>query len=186
MNILPWRVKNFVSEHFPLLYHLAVNAGLKSHDSAYWDQRLGETWDERNWPTKCELIADLTRPEDRVIDIACGTGSILRFLKERGYPNLHGMEISPYAVNRLRDEGINMYQGKLPILCMPDGHFDVVIASQILEHVIRRRRFMQEIRRVLKPKGRALIFVPNNCLGPISEPEHVIKYNEKSFGKFLS
>ena len=63
MNILPWRVKNFVSEHFPLLYHLAVNAGLKSHDSAYWDQRLGETWDERNWPTKCELIADLTRPE---------------------------------------------------------------------------------------------------------------------------
>src|SRR5206468_10623734 len=71
-------------------------------------------------------------------------------------------------------------------LCMPDGHFDVVIASQILEHVIRRRRFMQEIRRVLKPKGRALIFVPNNCLGPISEPEHVIKYNEKSFGKFLS
>ncbi len=29
------------------------------------------------------------------------------------------------------------------------------------------------------------MFVPNNCLGPIDEPEHVIKYNEDTFRSFL-
>jgi 2-polyprenyl-3-methyl-5-hydroxy-6-metoxy-1,4-benzoquinol methylase len=56
---------------------------------------------------------------------------------------LHALEISPYAEQRLRREGMTMCQGKLPDLPMPDGRFDVVIASQILEHVIRRRRFMR-------------------------------------------
>jgi SAM-dependent methyltransferase len=184
--ILPWRLKNFLSEHFPLAYHLTVNIGLKGNDQKHWDQRLAETWDGRDWPTKCELIARLARPGEAIVDIACGTGSILRYLRGHGYGNLHGLEISPYAVERLRGEGITMYQGKLPDLPMPDGHFDVVIASQILEHIIRRRRFMRETLRILKPGGRALIFVPNDCLGPIDEPEHVIKYNQKSFTRFLS
>jgi hypothetical protein len=40
--------------------------------------------------------------------------------------------------------------------------------------------------RVLKPGGRALFFVPNDCVGPIDEPEHAIKYKQKGFTKFLS
>jgi ubiquinone/menaquinone biosynthesis C-methylase UbiE len=186
MQFVPWRVKNFLSEHFPLGYHLAINLGTHGNDQSHWDQRLAETWDSRDWPTKCDLIARLAQPQERLLDIACGTGSILRSLKERGFRDLHGLEISPYALSRLRDEGFTMHQGRLPYLPMPGAQFDVVIASQILEHVIRRRTFMREIVRVLKPGGRALIFVPNDCLGPIDEPEHVIKYNRRSFTAFLS
>jgi SAM-dependent methyltransferase len=186
MTIVPWRVKNFPSEHFPLAYHLAVNFGHRGNDQSHWDQRLAETWEARDWPTKNELIGQLTQPGEAILDIACGTGSILRSLKGRGYSKLHGFEISQYAVDRLRAEGVVMYQGRLPNLPMPDACFDVVIASQILEHVIYRRRFMREILRVLKPGGRALIFVPNDCLGPIDEPEHVVKYNQRSFTRFLS
>jgi 2-polyprenyl-3-methyl-5-hydroxy-6-metoxy-1,4-benzoquinol methylase len=69
---------------------------------------------------------------------------------------------------------------------MADSTFDVVIASQVLEHVIRRRRFVEEIDRVLKPGGRAFIFVPDDCLGPIDEPEHVIKYTADTLRRFLS
>jgi SAM-dependent methyltransferase len=186
MTLIPWRLKNFLSEYCPLAYHLAVNFGLRGNDQAHWDQRLAETWDARDWPTKNELILRLTQPQEAILDIACGTGSILRSLKGRGYCKLHGVEISQYAVDRLRGEGVVMYQGRLPELPTPDACFDVVIASQILEHVIYRRRFMREILRVLKPEGRALIFVPNDCLGPIDEPEHVIKYNQRSFTRFLS
>jgi ubiquinone/menaquinone biosynthesis C-methylase UbiE len=186
MTIIPWRVTNFLSEHFPLAYHLSVNIGFKGNTQTHWDQRLAETWDGRDWPTKSELIAELTQPKQKIVDIACGTGSILRYLKERGYSDLSGLETSRYAVDRLRSEGITMYQGRLPNLPMPDSYFDVIIASQILEHVIRRQRFMREMLRVLKPEGRALIFVPNNCLGPIDEPEHVIKYSQVTFTKFLS
>jgi hypothetical protein len=60
MNVLPWRVKALISNHFPLAYHLAVNVMKKRRSASYWDQRLAETWHQRSWPTKNELIAQLT------------------------------------------------------------------------------------------------------------------------------
>jgi len=56
----------------------------------------------------------------------------------------------------------------------------------VLEHIIRRNFFAREIARVLKPDGQAMIFVPNDCLGPIDEPEHVIKYTEPTLRRFLA
>jgi SAM-dependent methyltransferase len=188
MIFIPWRVKNFVSEHFPLLYHLLRNAGTKGNSAEHWDQQLARTWNDANryWPSKNELIATLTKPSHSVLDVGCGNGGILRDLKGRGFSNLHGLERSAYSIKRLTDEGIQMHFGELPAIPLPDDSFDVVIASQVLEHIIRRNRFMREIRRVLKPGGRAFIFVPDDCLGPISEPEHVIKFNDRTLHKLLT
>jgi len=182
--MIPWRVKSFFSARFPLAYHLAVNIGVRN-DPSYWDQRLAETWHQRTWPSKNQRIIQLTRRDDRILDIACGNGSTLRALKEAEYRNLSGMEISRYAVERLRGEGFTMFEGKVPTLPVPDAAFDVVIASQILEHVIRRSLFATEIQRVLGPGGRAFVFVPDDCLGPIDEPEHVIKYTNATLSAFL-
>lgn len=187
MTLIPWQVKNFLSERFPLLYHLVVNAGVNGNSQEHWDLRLAQTWNDApmEWPTKNELIASLTKPSDVILDIGCGNGSILRYLRGLGYRQLQGLEISSYAIQRLRGEGIEMHYGALPWIPLPESSFDVVIASEVLEHVIRRRRFLSEMRRVLKPGGRALVFVPDDCLGPISEPEHVIKYNAQSLREFL-
>ena len=186
--MLPWRAKTFLSRHFPLAYHLIVNAGIKGNSQDYWDKMLEATWDDpkRSWPTKNALIESLTRPDQSILDIACGNGSILRYLKHHGYSNLHGLEVSRYARDRLEASGIRMHSGRLPRIPLPDTSFDVVIASQILEHVIRRRLFLSEIVRVLKREGRTFIFVPNNCMGPIDESEHVIVYNATSLKLFLS
>lgn len=188
MTIVPWRVKAFLSQHFPLAYHLAVNVGLHGNSEQHWDRTLEQSWDDpaRAWPTKVALIESLTRSDMRILDVACGTGSILRALKGRGYADLHALEISGYAVARLNSEGIHARRGMLPQIDFPEGQFDVVIASQVLEHVIRRGVFAKEIRRVLRPGGRALIFVPDNCLGPIDEPEHVIVYTHDSLRGFLT
>ena len=78
-----------------------------------------------------------------------------------------------------------MHYGVLPSVPLPDAAFDVVIASQVLEHVIRRRRFLRELRRVMKPGATLFIFVPDDCLGPISEPEHVVKFNARSLRTLL-
>lgn len=188
MQVLPWRVKAFFSNRTPLLYHLVANLGLKGNSEEYWNERLAQTWDDagRSWPLKTEIIRGLTQPTSKILDVACGTGGILRTLQSSGYQELFATEISAYAVQRLCDQGIHAVVGKLPTIPFPSTSFDVVIASQILEHVIRRTAFLREICRVLKPGGEAFIFVPDNCLGPIDEPEHVIIYNTDSLRRFLS
>ncbi len=188
MNIIPWRVRSALSNWFPLAYHLAAGLVRKRSGEDYWDRLLAESWgcDYRRWPTKIEVIAQRVPSESAVLDVACGNGSMLRGLREAGFKNLSGLDISRYAVGRLRDEGFTMFHGVLPRIPVPDASFDTVIASQVLEHIIRRHRFAAEISRVLRPGGQAFVFVPNDCLGPIDEPEHVIKYNHKSLKKFLN
>ena len=187
-SMIPWRVKKLLSTHFPLAYHLAVNAGLKGNSEAHWDAMLAESWDDpsRAWPTKVEMLRARTHPTDHILDVACGTGSILRALLADGYRNLHALELSGYAVRRLTEEGIEARQGKLPLIDYPDNTFDAVIASQVLEHIIRRGRFAREVARVLKPGGRGFIFVPDRCLPPVDTPEHVIVYDPASLERFLS
>jgi ubiquinone/menaquinone biosynthesis C-methylase UbiE len=80
----------------------------------------------------------------------------------------------------------DLFHGVLPRIPVPDQSFDTVIASQVLEHIIRRNTFASEISRIMRPGGQAFLFVPNDCLGPIDEPEHVIKYNRKTFESFLN
>lgn len=187
MSILPWRVREAISNKFPLFYHLVVNLVRKRAGADYWDKNLAEGWgvDDRRWPTKLEIIVKRANQDSEILDIACGNGSMLRGLRERGFKQLSGLEISRYAVMRLREEGFTMYQGELPKIPIFDNSFDTVIASQVLEHIIRRHRFVTEITRVLKPGGEAFFFVPNDCLGPIDEPEHVIKYNSEKLEVFL-
>lgn len=185
--MIPWRVKNFVSEHFPLFYHKIINIGVEVNSDEYWDEIYMKEWDsaKRIWPTKNQLVKEKTRKTDSILDIACGTGSILRYLKENEYENLHGSEISNLCIERLENLGISMFKSFLPEIECPDDSFDVVIASQILEHIIDRGKFLREIKRVIKSEGQCLLFVPDNCLGPIDEPSHVIKFNRKSLTKLI-
>lgn len=186
MSIIPWRVRNFLAQNFPLAYHLAVAPG-RVNSADYWDSRLAATWDNpvRNRPDKNRMIESLTSPEERILDIGCGNGGILRHLKSRGYDRLCGLEHSAYACQRLIAEGIAMINGSLLDIPADTEPFDVVIASQVLEHIIRRGRFMRELKTVLRPGGRVLVFVPDNRLNPLSEPEHVAVYTQKTLSRFL-
>ena len=164
-----------------------ANLGAQVNSDDYWDDIYLEEWDsaKRIWPTKNALIEEKTNVSDKILDVACGTGSILRHLKTRGYEHLYGTEISNICVKRLTACDIGMVKSVLPKIEYNDNMFDVVIASQILEHIIDRHAFLQEIHRILKPGGCCFLFVPNDCLGPIDEPSHVVKFTGKSLDKEL-
>lgn len=186
--MIPWRIKAFFSEHFPLGYHLLANMQAQHKTEEYWDNAFDLSWQagSRDWPTKNRLIKALTSPTDRILDVGCGTGTLLRYLKEHGYKNLEGLEISKRAVEVLGKNGITMHHAKLPDLPSLDHQYDVVIASQVLEHIIRRQKFLRGLQRILKPTGTLIVFVPNNCLGPIDEPSHVVKFTQKKLMEELS
>ena len=75
MNILPWRVRAFISNNAPLAYHLIANLNTPRRSEGYWNARLVESWDLRNWPVKDALIESLTSPEHPPLD-TCGNGGI--------------------------------------------------------------------------------------------------------------
>jgi cyclopropane fatty-acyl-phospholipid synthase-like methyltransferase len=170
-----------------MAYHLAFTPR-RVHSAAYWDRRLEESWDapSRDWPERNRLIERLTGPDQHILDIGCGNGGLLRYLKSRGYTQLRGLEHSAYACRRLAEAGIAMTLGSLHDISPVGEQFDVVIASQVLEHVIRRNRFMRQIKAALRAEGRVLVFVPDNCLNPLEEPEHVAVYTKASLARFLN
>lgn len=186
--VIPWRVKNVFSRTFPLLTHLALNLGRDHRSPDYWDRELEEDWDNnrRSWPAKHRMIEARTDRNDAILDVGCGTGHLLRHLRDAGYRNICGLDISGYAVRRLSEqEGVSAVRGALPVVPIPDRQFDIVVASQVLEHIIQRKKFLREVFRVLKPGGRFFCYVPHDCLDPLAEPSHVALYTAPKLRRLL-
>ncbi len=96
-----------------------------------------------------------------VLDIGTGTGSNLRMLREEGYRNVTGIDLNPLAIRYCRDKGFtSVLSGDATKLPFAEGQFDVVLATDTIEHINDDRGALQEIHRVLAPGGYAIIVVP--------------------------
>ena len=101
-----------------------------------------------------EIIASFSayRQNNRLLDLGCGIGGLLRAAKRAGW-NAEGLEISPKAVEYVRARGGEVFCGRLDEASYPDGRFDVVASSEVLEHVDDPAAFVSEIARILRPGG---------------------------------
>ena len=108
------------------------------------------------------VIADLGIPCDAaVLDIGCGTGANLRMLHELGFRRARGIDQSPDAIGYCRQKGLGPIDcGDAARLPFPDGTFDLVLATDIIEHLDDDAAGLREVGRILRPGGRALITVP--------------------------
>lgn len=93
----------------------------------------------------------------RVLDVGASTGLIDSFLAPH-FGSVHGIDIDASAIAhaqaRFAAQGnLHFMQGDAMSLPFPENHFDVVICSQIYEHVPDAARMMDNIHKVLKPGG---------------------------------
>ncbi len=108
----------------------------------------------------------LTDPNSRILDLGCGYGAILYYLKEAGYRDLEGIDRSPEQVAVAGELGLGFVQ-KGDVLQMlgkkRDGYYDVVISFDMLEHFTKDEilAVTDEVHRVLKKGGKWLVHVPN-------------------------
>lgn len=101
-----------------------------------------------------------------ILDCGCGRGFYLKMLRHLGGARLFGVDLElPYLRKAHRNTAdlpaILVSNASIYELPFPDGTFDAVILSEILEHVERDVDALREVRRVLKPGGLALITVPH-------------------------
>ena len=95
----------------------------------------------------------------RILDVGCGTGANLVMLSQFG--DAEGVDISPDALAFCRERGLrNVKLGAAEQLPFADGSFDIVTAFDVVEHMDDDVAGLREMRRVLQPNGRLLLFVP--------------------------
>jgi SAM-dependent methyltransferase len=95
----------------------------------------------------------------RVLDYGCGTGGNTVMYGHLG--SVIGVEPDARAIRLAHARGGALYcRGNGVLLPFRGGAFDVVIASDVLEHIEDDSAAMTEIRRVLRPRGSVIIIVP--------------------------
>ncbi len=102
----------------------------------------------------------LVQNKGKVLDIGCGSGQFLKSLQNLGW-ECYGVETSLLASQRARELGLNVSTGDLLATCYPTNFFDLVVLNHTLEHLPHPNRILEEIHRILKPKGLLQIYLPN-------------------------
>jgi len=114
----------------------------------------------RMWSRRLEKL-ERFRHKGRLLDIGCGEGTFLRLAKKNGW-QISGTELSPYAAKYASDRlGDKIFCGELLDARYSTDSFDVVSMWHVLEHVTDPKRYLIEIRRILRPDGLLAIAVPN-------------------------
>jgi len=98
------------------------------------------------------IIASLIEPGSKVLDLGCGEGDLLNFLKNKKDVRGVGIERAEIKVAKCIERGLSVLQGDInqDISDYPDGFFDYVILSQTLQQVYDPPKLIMELMRVGK------------------------------------
>jgi 2-polyprenyl-3-methyl-5-hydroxy-6-metoxy-1,4-benzoquinol methylase len=130
----------------------------------------------------------------RILDIGCGTGLNATRLAELGH-EVYGIDLSPVAIAQYQAKGLKgsvMHVGAEPLALPPDS-FDLIYASEVIEHCVDTMGFLCNLETVLKPGGTLLLSTPNSAfwayrlmgllglaVGEYQHPGHVRFFSKRS------
>jgi methionine biosynthesis protein MetW len=107
-----------------------------------------------------KIISDLVEKNTRVLDVGCGDGILMEYLKYNKEIDIRGIEISKDNVQKCLSKGLTVIEGdaEKDLLQFPDSSFDFVILSQTLQAFLNPEIVIKELLRVGK---KAIVTIPN-------------------------
>lgn len=122
---------------------------------------------DRRWAFYIEATLSETlkrmdiKPHDRLLDIGCGTGSLLQVIS-RNYPSVKivGIDLSVEMLKVARNKQIKdsaLIAGQAWCLPFRSKSFDRVVSCNVFHYVRKPEECLAEISRILKPQGRVVI-----------------------------
>jgi SAM-dependent methyltransferase len=111
-----------------------------------------------------EIATDFApyRETNRLLDLGCGAGDLLEAARRHGW-QAQGVDVAAHVVGHVRGRGFDVFEGELHEAQFPAGHFDVVTAAELLEHIFEPRLLLQEVARILRPGGLFWTTTPHAC-----------------------
>ena len=145
---------------------------------------------EQKTPQAARFLVDcLPGALGTVLDIGCGTGQLLKASADRNASRLAGVDMDTALLDQAHtlvpqaELAIADVQSKLPFA---DASFDTAFMCDVIEHLHNPIAALQEVRRVLRPRGRLLLTTPNaNSIVrrlegerwfALADPTHVLFY----------
>jgi SAM-dependent methyltransferase len=124
--------------------------GAAATDYLDYQRSIGALGAELNRPKFEPHVA----PGDAVVDFGCGTGGLLA-----GLPAAHkaGVEVSEPARREAESRGLHVVAATAEL---DAESFDVAISNHALEHTLSPLDELRELRRVLRPGGRLVLWLP--------------------------
>ena len=107
-----------------------------------------------------KIISDFIEKNTRVLDVGCGDGTLMEYLKTNKEIDIRGIEISKSNSQKCVSKGLTVIEGdaEKDLTQFPDSSFDFVILSQTLQAFLNPEMVIQELLRVGK---KAIVTVPN-------------------------
>ncbi len=113
-------------------------------------------------PLRADLarIADMVTPRARVLDVGCGDGALMEFLKRAKNCDARGVELSQEGVNACVARGLSVVQGDADadLVDYPNDAFDYTILSQTIQATEKPRHVLEQMLRIGR---RAIVSFPN-------------------------
>jgi 2-polyprenyl-3-methyl-5-hydroxy-6-metoxy-1,4-benzoquinol methylase len=147
-------------------YHL-VHEGA-DQPSKFSPGGLGETIKAARYQKRFKVLLERAAPGTgpiRVLDVGCADGRLLTWYRQ-AIPSrtieTYGIDISEAAVEQARRNGHTAVAGRFETDTeLPDGTFDLIVASHVIEHVADPIAFARRAADLLKPGGLFMFATPN-------------------------
>ena len=107
-----------------------------------------------------KIIADLIENNTRVLDVGCGDGTLMKYLKDEKHVDTRGLEISKKNVQDCTSKGLFVIEGNAEkdLHQFPNLSFDYAILSQTLQAFYNPEKVINDLLRVA---NKAIVTIPN-------------------------
>ena len=107
-----------------------------------------------------KIIADLIENNTRVLDVGCGDGTLMKYLKDEKNIDTRGLEISKNNVQNCISKGLSVIEGdaEKDLHQFPNLSFDCVVLSQTLQAFYNPEKVIDDLLRVA---NKAIVTIPN-------------------------
>lgn len=130
-------------------------------EKKYHDVETNHWWFKSRRKYLIDLLKNVSK-DSKILDIGCSSGVFLKDLENLGFDsnNLFGIDISEKAILNSKKNGLrNTFVMNAQNITL-DEKFDIIVASDCLEHLENETKALKNWKNLLKKEGEIYVFVP--------------------------